>query len=473
VTNKVPPCPPPSAHGPPDRQRRLAVRVVWLGCGWGPAPGRVRCRRCGCREHRAVAERRCAGRGVRHVVSTGLRPVQRARRRDPAPDARRLARRLNRSPRRGRCSSRGRRRGAARRSGRGRARSARARAARDPAGVRAASLAELDGQWAAIVFWHSLEHMPDPARSSSGATRLLMRGGVLVVAVPNASSLQARVFGDRWLALDLPRHLVHLPAPLVLETLRSLSLSIERVSSWRGGQVLFGWLHGLVAALPGTPTSTSRASPRGAQARAFGPAAARGPGGSRCARTVRGGRSRDGDRPRPGRDAVRGGQAWLTQRRSPMAPSRVSPPAAAGEGHRRDAGDERGEDAARDRGKHPARLGRRGHPRRRPLHRRHAGDRARPAAAPRVAPSQRRLRRKPEDVLPRGPAARRRRRGHAASRRSVRGEPDPEPGRAGPHAAARTWSSARASPSRAWRSRTACRAGRRSRTARSRSPRTE
>jgi SAM-dependent methyltransferase len=119
--------------------------------------------------------------------------------------------------------------------------------------VRAASLAELDGQWAAIVFWHSLEHMPDPRAQLERAARLLMRGGVLVVAVPNASSLQARVFGDRWLALDLPRHLVHLPAPLVLETLRSLSVSIERVSSWRGGQVFFGWLHGLIAALPGHP----------------------------------------------------------------------------------------------------------------------------------------------------------------------------------------------------------------------------
>ena len=38
------------------------------------------------------------------------------------------------------------------------------------------------------------------------------QGGVLVVAVPNADSLQARIFGERWLALDLPRHLVHLPA---------------------------------------------------------------------------------------------------------------------------------------------------------------------------------------------------------------------------------------------------------------------
>jgi hypothetical protein len=69
--------------------------------------------------------------------------------------------------------------------------------------------------------------------------------------VPNTASLQARVFGDRWFHLDLPRHLVHLPAAALTARLRSLGLAVTRVSHWRGGQVLFGWLHGLVGALPG------------------------------------------------------------------------------------------------------------------------------------------------------------------------------------------------------------------------------
>jgi hypothetical protein len=32
---------------------------------------------------------------------------------------------------------------------------------------------------------------------------------------------------------------------------RARGLEVERVSWWRGGQVLFGWLAGLVGALPG------------------------------------------------------------------------------------------------------------------------------------------------------------------------------------------------------------------------------
>jgi SAM-dependent methyltransferase len=107
--------------------------------------------------------------------------------------------------------------------------------------------------WAAVVFWHSLEHLPEPGRSLARAAALLRSGGVLVVAVPNSDSLQARVFGDRWFALDLPRHLVHLPAETLLRRLDELGLRRRRVSHLRGGQVVFGWLHGLVDRLPGRP----------------------------------------------------------------------------------------------------------------------------------------------------------------------------------------------------------------------------
>jgi hypothetical protein len=119
--------------------------------------------------------------------------------------------------------------------------------------MRVGGLTEIGGEWAAIVFWHSLEHLPDAGDELERAAGSLAANGVLVIAVPNADSLQATVFGDRWLALDLPRHLVHLPARALLERLRALGLEVERVSFWRGGQVIFGWLHGVVGLLPGHP----------------------------------------------------------------------------------------------------------------------------------------------------------------------------------------------------------------------------
>jgi hypothetical protein len=103
------------------------------------------------------------------------------------------------------------------------------------------------------VFWHSLEHLPRPGAAIDHACSHLGPGGVLFVAVPNTASLQAQVFGDRWFHLDLPRHLVHLPAAALCKRLRACGLTVTRVSHWRAGQGLFGWLHGLVGALPGHP----------------------------------------------------------------------------------------------------------------------------------------------------------------------------------------------------------------------------
>jgi 2-polyprenyl-3-methyl-5-hydroxy-6-metoxy-1,4-benzoquinol methylase len=71
-----------------------------------------------------------------------------------------------------------------------------------------------DAPWAgptfdAIVFNHSLEHVPDPLASLRQAAALLRDGGTLAVAVPNFGCWQRRLFGPRWFQLDLPRHLQH------------------------------------------------------------------------------------------------------------------------------------------------------------------------------------------------------------------------------------------------------------------------
>jgi len=112
-------------------------------------------------------------------------------------------------------------------------------------------LGSLEAPQAAVVFWHSLEHLPDPAAALAHAAALLAPGGRLIVAVPNAASLQARAFGDRWFALDLPRHLFHFPAAAIARRMGELGLDVTRASHLAGGQVAFGWLHGMIGALPG------------------------------------------------------------------------------------------------------------------------------------------------------------------------------------------------------------------------------
>ncbi len=139
--------------------------------------------------------------------------------------------------------------------------------------IRNAGIEEVDGKWSAVIFWHSLEHLRQPARALSHAAALLAPGGTLVIAVPNATSFQARVFGDRWLALDLPRHLVHLSPPALLSAIEARGLRVERVSYLRGGQVVFGWVHGIVGMLPGHPDLYDAIRRSEARRAAHGPAA--------------------------------------------------------------------------------------------------------------------------------------------------------------------------------------------------------
>lgn len=84
-----------------------------------------------------------------------------------------------------------------------------------------------DGDFDLIVFQHSLEHIPDPLDALARAERLLDRRGRIIVDVPNWATWQRRLFGNRWFALDLPRHLQHF-SPRALERLAAReSLAVD------------------------------------------------------------------------------------------------------------------------------------------------------------------------------------------------------------------------------------------------------
>ncbi|MBI2600299.1 class I SAM-dependent methyltransferase [Candidatus Daviesbacteria bacterium] len=61
-----------------------------------------------------------------------------------------------------------------------------------------------------IVFLESLEHVPGPQEYLKKAQSLLKKGGYIFVECPRFDSWEAKFFKDKWLHLDLPRHLVHL-----------------------------------------------------------------------------------------------------------------------------------------------------------------------------------------------------------------------------------------------------------------------
>jgi SAM-dependent methyltransferase len=60
-----------------------------------------------------------------------------------------------------------------------------------------------------VTMWHVLEHVPDPRETLGELRRILKPNGLLVVEVPDSASVTFRLCGDRWLQLDIPRHLQH------------------------------------------------------------------------------------------------------------------------------------------------------------------------------------------------------------------------------------------------------------------------
>ena len=86
-----------------------------------------------------------------------------------------------------------------------------------------------DASFDAVVFNHSLEHMPQPGLAVAQAARLLKRGGLLAVAVPNFGCWQSRAFGERWFQLDVPRHLQHFERDTLAHLLAGAGLDVTEV----------------------------------------------------------------------------------------------------------------------------------------------------------------------------------------------------------------------------------------------------
>lgn len=60
-----------------------------------------------------------------------------------------------------------------------------------------------------ITLWHVMEHLEHLDDVWTIFGRLLKETGVLVVAVPNCSSYDAKIYQKEWAAYDVPRHLWH------------------------------------------------------------------------------------------------------------------------------------------------------------------------------------------------------------------------------------------------------------------------
>jgi SAM-dependent methyltransferase len=102
-----------------------------------------------------------------------------------------------------------------------------------------------DESYDVITLYHVLEHMPDPAAVLRTCGRLLKKHGLLVIAVPNISSLQAALGKSNWFHLDIPYHLHHF-TPGGLRRLLDNPLKIVNVQQFDFEQNVFGWMQTLL-----------------------------------------------------------------------------------------------------------------------------------------------------------------------------------------------------------------------------------
>jgi SAM-dependent methyltransferase len=92
-----------------------------------------------------------------------------------------------------------------------------------------------------ITMWHTLEHMKDIPTVLSHVARLLVPEGRLIVAVPDAGGLQARLFGPKWFHADVPRHLFHFDKKSLSFALASAGFTVLRQWHQEIEYDLLGW----------------------------------------------------------------------------------------------------------------------------------------------------------------------------------------------------------------------------------------
>jgi len=85
-----------------------------------------------------------------------------------------------------------------------------------------------------VYMFEVFEHLHDPRGTLIKIKSMLKEDGVLVITVPNFSSLLRRLFGKSWHFIDLPRHLFHFTKKSIKGMLKEAgfkSLSISTVSN--------------------------------------------------------------------------------------------------------------------------------------------------------------------------------------------------------------------------------------------------
>jgi len=82
-----------------------------------------------------------------------------------------------------------------------------------------------------VVFLnHVIEHMSSPYRELDEISRILKNNGLIVICTPNIGSYQFVISGDKWLHLDIPRHVILYSPLTITHLLKKTGFQVTNIS---------------------------------------------------------------------------------------------------------------------------------------------------------------------------------------------------------------------------------------------------
>jgi SAM-dependent methyltransferase len=88
-----------------------------------------------------------------------------------------------------------------------------------------------------VTLYNVLEHTHNPSGVIREINRILKKGGILIIQIPNKDSLQYKIFKKRWAAFDVPRDLYYFG-------IETLSSSLEKAGfELKGIDHFMNWWH--------------------------------------------------------------------------------------------------------------------------------------------------------------------------------------------------------------------------------------
>ena len=106
-----------------------------------------------------------------------------------------------------------------------------------------------EGAFDLIFVWHALEHMDNPQLTMSRLHTLLAPRGIIIIAVPNFSSVEAQRFKQFWFHLDIPWHKYHFDEESIRYLITKTHLKIITMSTLCFEQGPYGLLQSTLNAM--------------------------------------------------------------------------------------------------------------------------------------------------------------------------------------------------------------------------------